>query len=378
MEAEPVAAPGLATAADLDADDGRVHIIVGGALLTTVFLEDAVSADGRGRAAARPRSRPAAAAAASTSSSDEWSDADAEEAAALRAAGFPTSFAGSGLQPPRRPRPRREGTGMLARFPEGPTGTRTVFEGGGDGKEEGEAAADVDHGASTSAPPSHSRPVGPARKYWAQRYSLWSNYDAGVVMDGVGWFSATPEALALHHAARSPSPALVLDAFAGCGGNAVRFAARAGVAVVAVELDAGRAAATTANATLAGPAAAAALDAVAADFFRVAPRVRADAVFLSPPWGGPAYARGAGPFPLEPDLGGLGAGLASLVAAAAAAHAPGAPLRVAAFLPRHARLDDVVAAAPPGARVEVERAVVGGRLKGVTAYYGAWARGAGW
>ena len=37
-------------------------------------------------------------------------------------------------------------------------------------------------------------------KYWMQRYSLWARYDAGVRMDEEGWFSATPEVIALHHA----------------------------------------------------------------------------------------------------------------------------------------------------------------------------------
>ena len=37
-------------------------------------------------------------------------------------------------------------------------------------------------------------------KYWMQRYSLWSRYDEGVRMDEEGWFSATPEVIALHHA----------------------------------------------------------------------------------------------------------------------------------------------------------------------------------
>ncbi len=50
-------------------------------------------------------------------------------------------------------------------------------------------------------------------KYWMQRYSLWARYDAGVRMDEEGWFSATPEVIALHHAGekvtqqRSPSQA---------------------------------------------------------------------------------------------------------------------------------------------------------------------------
>ena len=37
-------------------------------------------------------------------------------------------------------------------------------------------------------------------KYWMQRYSLWSKYDEGVLMDEEGWFSATPEVVAMHHA----------------------------------------------------------------------------------------------------------------------------------------------------------------------------------
>ena len=37
-------------------------------------------------------------------------------------------------------------------------------------------------------------------KYWMQRYSLWARYDAGVRMDAEAWFSATPEAVAAHHA----------------------------------------------------------------------------------------------------------------------------------------------------------------------------------
>ena len=37
-------------------------------------------------------------------------------------------------------------------------------------------------------------------KYWMQRYSLWSRYDAGVRMDAEAWFSTTPEVVAAHHA----------------------------------------------------------------------------------------------------------------------------------------------------------------------------------
>ncbi len=42
-------------------------------------------------------------------------------------------------------------------------------------------------------------------KYWMQRYSLWSRYDEGVRMDEEGWFSATPEVIALHQAGARPA-----------------------------------------------------------------------------------------------------------------------------------------------------------------------------
>ncbi len=39
-------------------------------------------------------------------------------------------------------------------------------------------------------------------KYWLQRYSLFTRFDEGILMDEEGWYSATPEVLAAHHAAK--------------------------------------------------------------------------------------------------------------------------------------------------------------------------------
>lgn len=33
-------------------------------------------------------------------------------------------------------------------------------------------------------------------KYWLQRYTLFSRFDEGVMMDEEGWYSVTPEVLA--------------------------------------------------------------------------------------------------------------------------------------------------------------------------------------
>jgi hypothetical protein len=71
-------------------------------------------------------------------------------------------------------------------------------------------------------------------KYWSQRFRLFKKWNMGVRLDEVAWFSVTPEAIAVHHAARcslcTPStgveqgPIFVLDAFCGAGGNAIQFA----------------------------------------------------------------------------------------------------------------------------------------------------------
>mmetsp|Transcript_13028 Transcript_13028/g.28207 ORF Transcript_13028/g.28207 Transcript_13028/m.28207 type:complete len:512 (-) Transcript_13028:1724-3259(-) len=73
-------------------------------------------------------------------------------------------------------------------------------------------------------------------KFWAQRRRLFSRYDEGIQLDKESWYSVTPEAIADHIAhkmarmlkedgsSRKSGGAVVLDAFCGCGGNAVAFA----------------------------------------------------------------------------------------------------------------------------------------------------------
>ena len=71
------------------------------------------------------------------------------------------------------------------------------------------------------------------RKYYAQRYRLFSRFDEGVQLDEEGWYSVTPEVLAAHTAARFASgfasrcaggarSLVVVDGFAGVGGNAIQ------------------------------------------------------------------------------------------------------------------------------------------------------------
>ncbi|CAN6231327.1 unnamed protein product [Urochloa humidicola] len=125
-----------------------------------------------------------------------------------------------------------------------------------------------------------------AGKYWAQRHSLFCLYDRGVRMDAEGWYSATPECVATAQAARAAPGDRVVDAFAGCGGNSIQFAAR-GCRVVAVEIDPRKAELAAHNARIYGVQDR--IQFVVGDFYRLAPFLKADVVFLSPPWGGPSY-----------------------------------------------------------------------------------------
>jgi trimethylguanosine synthase len=87
------------------------------------------------------------------------------------------------------------------------------------------------------------------QKYWNQRRRLFSRFDNGVQLDEEGWFSVTPEQIADHVAAKTielhrrlmpsvPVGLIVLDAFCGCGGNAIAYARRPEVSlVVCVDVD---------------------------------------------------------------------------------------------------------------------------------------------
>jgi RNA cap guanine-N2 methyltransferase len=91
-------------------------------------------------------------------------------------------------------------------------------------------------------------------KYWAQRHRLFTKFDDGVQLDRDGWFSVTPQVIAEHIAQRlvgidtthgasrtSDCGLVVMDPFAGVGGNVIALALRPEVElVVAADLNAER------------------------------------------------------------------------------------------------------------------------------------------
>ena len=207
-------------------------------------------------------------------------------------------------------------------------------------------------------------------KYWIQRYHYFSAFDDGVLLDAEGWYSVTPERVAQHIARRIAlcngvsSRPLVVDAFVGCGGNAIQLALE-GCLVIAIDIDATRLAYARHNAALYDVAHR--IDFVHGDSLKILPALQADVVFLSPPWGGPAYADSDAPYDVQGQisLGGLdGHDLVRLARQAAP--------NVVYFLPR---TTDRAAAAVVGAllgepNVELELNLLNGKPKAKTLYAG--------
>ncbi|XP_050365714.1 uncharacterized protein LOC126784284 [Argentina anserina] len=197
-------------------------------------------------------------------------------------------------------------------------------------------------------------------KYWCQRYLLFSRYDDGIKMDEEGWFSVTPEALARHHAQRCGC-GIIIDCFTGVGGNAIQFA-QISKHVTAIDIDPTRIDYAQHNAAIYGVDER--IDFIKGDFFHLASRLKADTVFLSPPWGGPDYAREETydiMTMLKPHDGCFLFNTAKQVAS-----------NIVMFLPRNVDINQLaelsLSGTPPWS-LEVEKNFVNGKLKGVTAYF---------
>lgn len=195
------------------------------------------------------------------------------------------------------------------------------------------------------------------RKYWAQRYRLFSRFDEGIKLDREGWFSVTPEKIAEHIAERCRCDVIV-DAFCGVGGNAIQFAFTC-ERVIAIDIDPDRVAIAQHNARVYGVEDR--IEFIIGDYFHVAPKLQADVVFLSPPWGGPEYL-GAEVFDLETMI--------ELKSSAIFDVARKITDNIAFFVPRNANVEQLTYLAGPGGNVEIEQNLLNNKLKTITAYYG--------
>ncbi|NP_079107.6 trimethylguanosine synthase isoform 1 [Homo sapiens] len=198
-------------------------------------------------------------------------------------------------------------------------------------------------------------------KYWAQRYRLFSRFDDGIKLDREGWFSVTPEKIAEHIAGRvsqSFKCDVVVDAFCGVGGNTIQFALT-GMRVIAIDIDPVKIALARNNAEVYGIADK--IEFICGDFLLLASFLKADVVFLSPPWGGPDYAT-AETFDIRTMMSPDGFEIFRL--------SKKITNNIVYFLPRNADIDQVASLAGPGGQVEIEQNFLNNKLKTITAYFG--------
>ncbi|OWZ16839.1 Trimethylguanosine synthase [Phytophthora megakarya] len=194
-------------------------------------------------------------------------------------------------------------------------------------------------------------------KFYVQRHVLFEKFEDGIQLDHESWYSVTPQVIAEHIAKRLACD-IVVDPFAGCGGNVIQLAMTC-KQVIAIDIDPEKIRMAKHNAAIYGVANK--IEFIIGNSIDILPRLKADAVFLSPPWGGVKYSRKS--FSLEDMLvkGVSGQDLFAM------AHK--VSKNIAYYLPRGTPSEDLEALTP-GEPVECEKIFLNKQLKVVTAYYG--------
>ncbi|KAF7273595.1 hypothetical protein GWI33_013703 [Rhynchophorus ferrugineus] len=195
------------------------------------------------------------------------------------------------------------------------------------------------------------------RKYWFRRFSLFSRFDEGIKLDEESWYSVTPEKVAKHAAERCACDVIV-DAFCGAGGNSIQFAFTC-KRVIAIDIDPKKIELAKNNAAVYGVVDK--IEFIVGDFLQLAEGLKADAVFLSPPWGGPAYLKQQ-QYDLDTMLQPVS--FSQLFCAATSISRD-----VAAFLPKNSNTFTLVQCAGSGGKVEIEQDFVNNKQISITAYY---------
>ncbi|KAK1935123.1 Trimethylguanosine synthase [Phytophthora citrophthora] len=194
-------------------------------------------------------------------------------------------------------------------------------------------------------------------KFYLQRHVLFDRFEEGIQLDHESWYLVTPQAIAEHIAKRLACD-IVVDPFSGCGGNVIQLA-KTCKHVIAIDIDPEKIRMAKHNAEIYGVADK--IEFIIGNSIDILPNLKADAVFLSPPWGGVKYSRKR--FSLE-DM--LVKGVSGLDLFAKARQVS---KNIAYYLPKGTPMNDL-AALTPGEPVECEKIFLNEQLKVVTAYYG--------
>ncbi|KAF4141631.1 RNA cap guanine-N2 methyltransferase [Phytophthora infestans] len=194
-------------------------------------------------------------------------------------------------------------------------------------------------------------------KFYLQRQTLFEKFEDGIQLDHESWYSVTPQVIAEHIAKRLACD-VVVDPFSGCGGNVIQLAMTC-KQVIAIDIDPEKIRMAKHNAAIYGVADK--IEFVVGNSIDILPNLKADAVFLSPPWGGVKYSRKR--FSLDEMLVKGVSGMDLF------ARARQASKNIAYYLPRGTPTKDLEALTPDEP-VECEKIFLNKQLKVVTAYYG--------
>ncbi|KAK9880754.1 hypothetical protein WA026_013077 [Henosepilachna vigintioctopunctata] len=195
------------------------------------------------------------------------------------------------------------------------------------------------------------------KKFWHRRLSLFSRFDEGIKLDEESWYSVTPELIAKNTADRCKTD-IIIDAFCGAGGNTIQFALTC-KKVIAIDVDPKKIEIAKNNAEVYGVSSK--VEFIIGDFLTLAPNLKADIVFLSPPWGGPSYAHQSS-YDLEKMLQPVP--FSQLMDASRLISR-----NVALFLPKNSNTYDVIKQAGENGFVEIEQNFLNKRLIAITVYY---------
>lgn len=168
----------------------------------------------------------------------------------------------------------------------------------------------------------------------------------------------TPEKVAAYTAKRLQCD-IIVDAFCGAGGNTIQFA-KTCQKVIAIDIDPKKIEMAKHNAMIYGVIDR--IDFIVGDFFQLASTLKADAVFLSPPWGGPQY--------LKQDVYDIEKSLLPVSASKLFEISQQISPNIAIYLPRNSNTHQLAMIAGPGNSVEIEQGFLDRKLIAITAFYG--------
>lgn len=129
------------------------------------------------------------------------------------------------------------------------------------------------------------RDTAPSYLFWLQRYYYYSKFDQGIIMDKESWYSVTPEKMA-KYIAKLVEGKSIIDGFCGSGGNVIQFSKYCSK-VYAIDISYSKLSICKNNCKVYHCKNN--IEFIHSDFLQMKNKIKADYIFLSPPWGGTEY-----------------------------------------------------------------------------------------